>query len=98
MSNVPHPVQAASVLLEARQEGIATLVMNRPDRLNALDTKLVTTLNDTLGRIARDGSVRDVVLTGAGREFCAEADLALIGQARLISATRDLKWLLASVT
>src|ERR1700746_502137 len=98
MSNVPQPVQAASVLLEARHEGIATLVMNRPDRLNALDTKLVTTLNDTLGRIARDGSVRVVVLTGAGRAFCAGGDLALIGQDRSIAATRDLELLLASGT
>ena len=98
MSNSPQPVPAPSVLLEARHDGIATLVMNRPDRLNALDTKLVTTLNDTLGRIAKDGSVRVVVLTGAGRAFCAGGDLALIGQARTTGATRDLELLLASGT
>ena len=98
MSNSPQPVPAPSVLLEARQDGIATLVMNRPDRLNALDAKLVTTLNDTLGRIAKDGSVRVVVLTGAGRAFCAGGDLSLIGQIRTIGATRDLELLLASGT
>src|SRR5438034_96468 len=96
MSNVPQPVQAASVLLEARHEGIATLVMNRPDRLNALDTKLVTTLNDTLGRIARDESVRAVVLTGAGRAFCAGGDLALIGKGRATGDTQSMEPLLRS--
>ncbi len=58
------------MLLEARHEGIATLVMNRPDRLNALDTKLVTTLNDTLGRIARDGSVTWNCSWPPGRKPC----------------------------
>jgi len=98
MSNSPQPAPAPSVLLEARHDGVATLVMNRPDRLNALDTKLVTTLNDALGRLAKDGSVRVVVLTGAGRAFCAGGDLALIGQVRTTGATRDLELLLASGT
>ena len=98
MSNSPQPAPAPSVLLEARHDGVATLVMNRPNRLNALDTKLVTTLNDALGRLAKDGSVRVVVLTGAGRAFCAGGDLALIGQVRTIGATRDLELLLASGT
>lgn len=98
MSNSPQPVPAPSVLLEARHDGIATLVMNRPDRLNALDTRLVTALNDALGRISKDGSVRVVVLTGAGRAFCAGGDLAWIGQLRTTGATRDLELLLASGT
>jgi 2-(1,2-epoxy-1,2-dihydrophenyl)acetyl-CoA isomerase len=96
MSNSPQPVPAPSVLLEAIHDGIATLVMNRPDRLNALDTKLVTALKDTLARLAKDGSVRVVVLTGAGRAFCAGGDLALIGQVRTSDAKRDLEMLLAS--
>jgi len=37
MSNSPQPAQAGPVLLEGKHEGIATLVMNRPDRLNALN-------------------------------------------------------------
>src|SRR5215470_10146420 len=98
MSNSPQPVPASFVLLEARHDAVATLVMNRPDRLNALDTKLVTALNDALGRISKDESVRVVVLTGAGRAFCAGGDLALIGQVRAAGATRDLELLLASGT
>ena len=98
MSNSPQPAPASFVLLEARHDSIATLVMNRPDRLNALDTKLVTALNDALGRISKDESVRVVVLTGAGRAFCAGGDLALIGQVRAAGATHDLELLLTSGT
>jgi len=98
MSNSPQPVPASFVLLEARHDAVATLVMNRPDRLNALDTKLVTALNDALGRISKDESVRVVVLTGAGRAFCAGGDLALIGQVRAAGATHDLELLLTSGT
>lgn len=73
---------AAPVLLESVQNGIALLVLNRPDRLNALNNELSTALNDSLTRIAQDDSVRVVVLTGAGRAFCAGGDLSLIGKGR----------------
>ena len=98
MSNAPQPAQAGPVLLESKQAGIATLVMNRPDRLNALNAELVAALNDALGRIAKDVSVRVVVLTGAGRAFCAGGDLAVIGQGRETSAIRGLQLLLTSGT
>ncbi len=98
MSIFPQKAPAAPILLEAKHEGIATLVMNRPDRLNALNTELVTTLNDALGRIAKDESVRVVVLTGAGRAFCAGGDLALIGHSRTTGTPRELELLLASGT
>lgn len=98
MSNSAQPAPAAPVLLEAKQDGIATLVMNRPERLNALNTELVTALDDALGRLAKDGSVRVVVLTGAGRAFCAGGDLALISQGRETGAIRGLQLLLASGT
>lgn len=98
MSNSPQPAQAGPVILETKQDGIATLVMNRPDRLNALNTELVTSLNDALGRLAKDGTVRVVVLTGAGRAFCAGGDLALIGHSRSAGIPRELELLLASGT
>lgn len=96
MSNSPQPAQAGPVLLETKQDGIATLVMNRPDRLNALNTKLVATLNDVIGRIATDESIRAVVLTGAGRAFCAGGDLALIGEGRATGQTQQLEALLTA--
>ena len=96
MSNSPQPAQAGPVLLEANHNGIATLVMNRPDRLNALNNELATALNDALNRVAEDESVRVVVITGAGRAFCAGGDLALIGKGRATGATQSLEPLLRS--
>ena len=58
------------------EAGVATLTMNRPDVLNALDDALLQGLRDGLARAKADASVRALLLTGAGRGFCAGADLA----------------------
>src|SRR5215470_15652542 len=70
------------VLLESLHNGIAVLVMNRPERMNALNNELGAALNNALQRIAKDDSIRVVVLTGAGRAFCAGGDLGAIGRGR----------------
>ena len=82
MSNAAQPVSEVPVLLEARNDSIVTLVMNRPDKLNALSGALSTALNQALARIAADAAVRVVVLTGAGRAFCSGGDLGAIGKGR----------------
>jgi enoyl-CoA hydratase/carnithine racemase len=56
-------------------DGIATVTLNRPDRLNAFTGTMATELIDAFDRIDADDAVRVVVLTGAGRGFCAGADL-----------------------
>ena len=61
--------------------GIALVTLNRPDKLNAMTSELVESLHDTLDRVADDASVRVVVLTGAGRGFCAGLDLGGYGTA-----------------
>lgn len=94
MSNTPQLAPSGPVLLEAKHEGIATLVMNRPDRLNALNNELASALNDTLGRLAEDQSVNVVVITGAGRAFCAGGDLGALGKGRQTGATHELEPLL----
>ncbi|HYL86233.1 MAG TPA: enoyl-CoA hydratase-related protein [Candidatus Angelobacter sp.] len=94
MSNSPQPAQAGPVILEARHGGIATVVLNRPDRLNALNNELALGLNDALSRIAEDDSVRVVVLTGAGRAFCSGGDLGAIGKGRASGQTQGLEPLL----
>src|SRR3989442_201527 len=68
--------------------------MNRPDRLNALNNELAMAVNDALSRIAEDQAVRVVVITGAGRAFCAGGDLGALGKGRQTGATHELEPLL----
>jgi 2-(1,2-epoxy-1,2-dihydrophenyl)acetyl-CoA isomerase len=96
MSHPTPAPQTGPLVLEARHEGVATLTLNRPDRLNALNNDLSTTLNDALNRIAEDDSVRVVILTGAGRGFCAGGDLAAMGKGRQTGATHEMEPLLRS--
>lgn len=56
-------------------ERIATVTLNRPDAMNATTDRLYSELQDLLPRIAADSGVACVILTGAGRGFCAGADL-----------------------
>ena len=58
---------------------VATITLNRPDRLNAMTTELIEGVLDRLEQAATDETVRVVVLTGAGRGFCAGGDLGQTG-------------------
>jgi 2-(1,2-epoxy-1,2-dihydrophenyl)acetyl-CoA isomerase len=78
----PGTQSASPVLLEKKQDAIVTLTLNRPDRLNALNNDLSSALNEALTRIAADLSINVVILTGAGRAFCAGGDLGDIGKGR----------------
>jgi enoyl-CoA hydratase/carnithine racemase len=62
------------VLMEVR-DAVAVLTLNRPDRLNAWTPELQTRYFDLLDQCAADPSVRVIVVTGAGRGFCAGADM-----------------------
>ena len=94
MNHTPQLAPGGPVLLETKHEGIATLVMNRPDRLNALNNELAIAVNHALGRLAEDQSVNVVVITGAGRAFCAGGDLGALGKGRQTGATHELEPLL----
>ena len=59
----------------ARESGVLTLTLNRPDKRNALSSALVEALHGALDSADLDAEVRVVVLTGAGKDFCAGADL-----------------------
>lgn len=65
-------------MLRGDRDGVATLTLNRPDKLNALDPSVFVELRGHLDAIASDDSVKCVVLTGAGRAFCAGHDLDAI--------------------
>ena len=90
------PQTASPVVLETRQGAVTLLVMNRPEKLNALNNELSTALNEVLVRIANDASVHVVVLTGAGRAFCAGGDLGAIGKGRERSDSTELAPILRS--
>jgi 2-(1,2-epoxy-1,2-dihydrophenyl)acetyl-CoA isomerase len=62
--------------LERTPEGVCTLTLDRPERLNAVNPRLADELPRALDTLGRDDDVRVVVLTGAGRGFCAGLDLA----------------------
>lgn len=63
-----------TILFEVN-EGVATVTLNRPASLNSINRQMVADLRDVLERVQGDPSVRCMVLTGAGRGFCAGADL-----------------------
>jgi enoyl-CoA hydratase/carnithine racemase len=65
----------ASPLLREDRDGIATLLLNRPQAYNALSLDLMAALHETLSAIGREPQIRVVVIAGAGRGFCAGHDL-----------------------
>ncbi|MEN8158584.1 MAG: crotonase/enoyl-CoA hydratase family protein [Myxococcota bacterium] len=62
-------------LTTEREDGVLTLTLSRPDRLNALNADMLEELLRVLDEIDADDAVRAVIVTGAGRAFCAGADL-----------------------
>jgi 2-(1,2-epoxy-1,2-dihydrophenyl)acetyl-CoA isomerase len=73
-------------LLETVKDGVATLTLNRPDRLNALSPAMLDALLAALPRLAADADVGAVVLTGAGRAFCAGGDVKAMAEGRELAA------------
>jgi 2-(1,2-epoxy-1,2-dihydrophenyl)acetyl-CoA isomerase len=69
-------------LLYEVKDGVATLTLNRPDRLNALGDTLREDLLDAVTRTAADPDVRVMVLTGAGKGFCAGGDVKAMNENR----------------
>src|SRR4051812_24251479 len=63
------------LVLQDVQDGVAVLTLNRPDRLNAWTQALENRYFDRLDECAADPDVRVIVVTGAGRGFCAGADM-----------------------
>jgi enoyl-CoA hydratase/carnithine racemase len=67
-------------IIEQLEDGILTLTLNRPDRLNAFNTQMMRDLIDVFDLTDADDAVRCVIITGAGRAFCAGADLSAGGE------------------
>ena len=62
-------------LLETKENGVAWLTLNRPERLNALSAEMTAGLADALNRLATDREVGCIVITGAGRGWCSGGDV-----------------------
>lgn len=77
------PAQSSTptIVLERPISGVTVIRLNRPERLNAMTTELVEGLHQVLDQIAIDSECRVVILTGAGRGFCAGLDLTGYGNA-----------------
>jgi enoyl-CoA hydratase/carnithine racemase len=62
---------------------VAEVILNRPDKMNAVDLGMFTALGEAADKIANEGSVRAVVLRGAGDNFCAGIDLSVLSDSSL---------------
>ena len=85
----------AHLQLATTPEGVRTITLDRPERLNAVNPALADALPRALDEAARDDAVRVVVLAGAGRGFCAGLDLAdpaLLDQSSRVGALDPLAW------
>ena len=72
------------------QDSIATITLNRPERMNSFSDALLSNWASSITRAAEDDDVRVVVVTGAGRAFCAGADLkARAEQNEILAASED---------
>jgi len=74
-------------LLEELKDKVAVLTLNRPDRLNAMSPPMLDALLEALPRLAADPEVGVVVLTGAGRGFCAGGDVKAMAEGRESAGT-----------
>ena len=63
------------VLVERPRPEVALITLNRPDRLNALTSEMLARIYSTLETLGRDATCRVIIVTGAGRGFCAGDDL-----------------------
>lgn len=72
--------QRHDVVLYAAGRGVARITLNRPDRLNASNGELSRGLTAAFTRAAADPEVRVILVAGAGRAFCAGADLQVLGE------------------
>lgn len=85
----------SDLVLYRAAQGVAVITLNRPDKLNAFGDDMREQLIAALDRVARDADARVLVITGAGRAFCAGGDVHhMLGLKRREAGFRELKPLL----
>lgn len=74
-------------LLREKREGIEILTLNRPEKMNAMDGDLLAELFRAFDELESDGATRVVILTGAGKAFCAGADIGELEEGGMLEMT-----------
>lgn len=80
------------LVLRADGDGVRTLTLNRPDRRNALNVALLEAIRAQIAAAAASSTVRAVVLTGAGKGFCAGADVSEWSDAAAAGDDSGVRW------
>ena len=87
----PETTMSEKVLTNIDADGNATVLLNRPDAHNAFDPEMVDALTAAFRRLGADPKVRAVVVTGAGKSFCAGADIAHMKKSARFSRKRNFE-------
>ena len=85
-----------SVLLVEKTDGLATVTLNRPDKMNALSLELRRAIADTFQGLEEDDGIAVVIVTGAGKAFCAGLDLKELGSGKAEVGQPDQAWVIRS--
>ncbi|OGT66138.1 MAG: hypothetical protein A3J38_03860 [Gammaproteobacteria bacterium RIFCSPHIGHO2_12_FULL_45_9] len=75
----------------SKEDGLATIVLNRPEKRNALNRQMVAELTDAIQVLSEDAATRVVMLRGEGEHFCAGADIALMEEMSNASFTNNVE-------
>src|SRR5262245_8172819 len=92
MTTEPEEPTEPPVLVHVDDLGLAVVTLNRPERLNSWTREMSDLLSDEMARLDQDDDVRAVVLTGAGRAFCAGADVGRFTSRDTTAVTRRRPW------
>src|SRR5438132_1363032 len=83
--------QDSPIVLYAVEDAVARITLNRPEKRNALNDELIAALKNALRQADHDENVRAVILTGAGSDFCAGADLGALEKMFTASIDENLE-------
>jgi methylglutaconyl-CoA hydratase len=83
-------MESNSTVLFDVDDGVARITLNRPDKRNALNDELIAALKSALKRAHDDVSLRAVILSGAGADFCSGADLSALQKISTASVAENL--------